>query len=240
MQFRSELSDNSEMSNSLKQLVERRLSETQQNAFQAALDAKLEKTFIDDILRGRKKTIRGASVAKLAAALQVPAEQILSAMSTAEEPSELRPAEVSLPARTAMPRDVAVLGTAYGSVVQEDFDGFSFEGGTIEYVARPPGLIGAADIYAIYVQNDSMHPEHRSGGLRFVSSRRPVSIGDTVIVQTRHHDNDPGQAYIKHLKKRLPNKIVLEQLNPPATLEVEMRFVTAIHKVLDYNDLFGV
>jgi hypothetical protein len=224
------------MANSLKELVELRLAATGQNPYQAAVANGLDKNFIDDILRGRKKSVRGAGIAQLAKAIDVSPGEIVSAMSG----GEVAPANVRLPPRGSLPHNVEVRGTAYGSIVQSNFDGFAFEGDTIEYVARPPALIGATDIYAIYVVNDSMAPEHRSGGLRFVSSRRPVSVGDTVIVQTRNYDDDPGQAYIKHLKRRTAEKLILEQLNPSATLEIPQRFVISIHKVLDYNDLFGV
>lgn len=141
----------------------------------------------------------------------------------------------------AMPRDLPVWGTAAGSVIDNKIEGFHmFSGEPIDYVRRPPALARVRDAYAIYVTGDSMEPMHSNGDLRFVHPHRPVTAGDTAVVQTRNWESDPGQGYIKLFRRRKAETLVLEQLNPRATIEVPLKHVESMHRVLTTNDLFGV
>ena len=148
---------------------------------------------------------------------------------------EVRPADVELPSRSAMPQDVPVLGTAAGS----EEGAFQIDG-VVEYVRRPPGMMGVRDLYAIYVVNSSMEPEHHPGDLRFVHPGRPVRIGDTVVVQTKVGEHGTVQAYIKRLARLTPDSVVLVQHNPPTTIEIKRPYVLHMHRVLSMNELFGV
>jgi phage repressor protein C with HTH and peptisase S24 domain len=150
--------------------------------------------------------------------------------------SSVRPADVVLPARAAMERNVPVYGTAAGSLV----GAFQITSETIDYVRRPPTLVGSKNAYAIYVVGDSMSPQHKNGELRFVHPDRPVRIGDTVIIQVRNGEHEPAQAFIKNLIRRTADRVVAEQLNPPAEIEFKQQFVVAVHKVLGMNELFEV
>lgn len=149
---------------------------------------------------------------------------------------EMTQAPVSLPSNSEMPRDLPVLGTAAGS----KSGAFQLENVIIDYVRRPPGLIGAADVYAIYVVGDSMEPMIAAGELRFVHPHRPIHAGDVVVLQARNGEDQPISAYIKKLVRRSEDKVTLRQLNPEMVLEFDARSVVAIHKVLTMNDLFGV
>lgn len=148
---------------------------------------------------------------------------------------DVRVADVELPSRSAMPQDVPVFGTAAGSL-----EGAFQIDGVVEYVRRPPGMIGVRDLYAIYVVNSSMEPEHHPGDLRFVHPGRPVRIGDTVVVQTKVGEHGAVQAYIKRLVKMTADTVTLVQHNPPATLELKRAYVLHMHRVLTMNELFGV
>lgn len=53
----------------LREKVAKRLLELNRNPFAAATQAKLNKHFIDDLLNGRKSTVKAANLAKLAKAL---------------------------------------------------------------------------------------------------------------------------------------------------------------------------
>lgn len=143
---------------------------------------------------------------------------------------------VTPPGPMAMPADIPVMGTAAGSFV----GAFKLENGVVDYVRRPPALSTARDIYAIFVEGESMVPEHKPGDLRFVNPHRPVMIGDSVIVQVRNGDHQPVEAYIGHLLKRQPDVIILGKLNPESHVRIKRDTVKAIHKVLTMNDLFGV
>lgn len=191
-----------------------------------ALKAGLDAGAIRDLRRrGSRASMRGDTLTKLASALETSVAwlsgeadtaQQVSASAPAQAPdlgTPIRAADVPLPARHQMTEDVPVLGTALGSVVHH-VEGFHFEGGQIDTVRRPPALVGAKDLYAVYVEGDSMEPAHPAGALRFVHPHRPCQIGDTVIVMTRTHNDDPGQAYIKVLRKRALGSLFLEQYNP--------------------------
>lgn len=195
------------------------------------------------VLSGRSANPRADTLQKMAVALETTTEWLLhgeeNTKSGMQAPPEVAQLE-KLPPDTLTPDlAVPVMGTALGSVVAGEFEGTVIDE-PIEYVAKPPGLARVSGIYAVYVAGESMSPAHCTGDLRFASRHRPCAPGDTVIVHTRHHANDPGQHYIKRLTARNGNTVTLEQLNPPATLTIEPRFIVSMHHVLTVNELFGV
>ena len=144
----------------------------------------------------------------------------------------------NLPPRHEMPADVPVYGTAAGSLGEGSFQMASGE--IIDRVRRPPGIANATDIYALYVEGDSMEPRYQPGELMYVSEKRPVRPGDYVIVQIQNGEHDGAQAYVKRLTRRTADKLILEQSNPKATLEIPMSKVKAVHRILTMNELVGV
>jgi transcriptional regulator with XRE-family HTH domain len=66
------------MSSDLKTLVKRRLVELGINPFEAARRGRLERSFVNDLLNGKKRSIRGDNATKLAAALEVDVVSLLS------------------------------------------------------------------------------------------------------------------------------------------------------------------
>lgn len=149
---------------------------------------------------------------------------------------EAVPADIRVPNRDDMTRDLPVYGTAAGSLIGS----FHFEGGVIDYVRRPPGLVGAKGVYALFVTGDSMDPEHPHGELRFVHPGRPPGPGDTVIVQCKYREDGPIEAYIKRYVRRSNGKLVTRQLNPDSEIVFEGNAIVAVHKVLTMNELFGL
>jgi len=202
---------------------------------------------IRNILKGASEHPRGDTLTKLAGVLQVSEQWLLNGGDAPAIPRvaprpkpEFTHADVPVPDRNSMPLDLPVYGTAMGSLVDgvEGIEVFSTM--AVDMVRRPPGLMGVPNAYAIYVTGDSMEPAHPHGALRMVHPHRPVSPGDTVIVQTRHYAEAPAQGYIKTFRRRNGSMLVLEQLNPKATIQIPVQFVVSVHKVLDLNDLFGV
>lgn len=160
---------------------------------------------------------------------------------TLDGPPDVVRADVEVPLRSTMPRDLPVYGTAMGSVINNSVEGFDLlVGEAIDYVRRPPALSRARDAYAIYVSGDSMEPAHPHGELRMVNPGRPPQPGDTVIVVTRNWNDYPDQAYIKIYRRRAGGDYVLEQLNPPAEIRVPETYVVSLHRVLTLSELFGV
>lgn len=153
--------------------------------------------------------------------------------------SDVIPAiNVGMPQRGAMPADVPVMGTAAGSLLS---GAFQMQGGVIDYVRRPPALSGARDIYALYVEGSSMEPRYFPGELVYVNPHKPPRLGDTVIVQEINSDNSPISASIGVLHKRTGGTVVLRKYNPPdAEITIVQTSISAIHRVLTSNELFGV
>jgi len=200
-------------------------------------------SLIPNILNGRSKNPRIDTLRRIAPALETTAEWLMTRqgekVAIPPQESNVEPIETRyVPQRQQ--RDLPVYGTARGSLGDgvEGIDIFSTT--AVDYVNRPAILVGVPGAYAVYVTGDSMEPEHRHGALRMVHPHRPVSAGDTVIVQTRHYDGAPSQGYIKTLRRRAGERLLLGQWNPPATIEIPIKYVVSVHKVLDINDLFGV
>ncbi|MEW6256912.1 MAG: hypothetical protein AB1592_13235 [Pseudomonadota bacterium] len=229
------------MSMSLKKLVEQRLADLNRTPAEATEKGQLGRTYIYDLLNSSdERTVTSRTLPKLATALDMTPEELTRALGEGRlPPAEVEMADIEPQPANAMRRDVPVMGTAMGSVFQ-NVEGFEFRDGPIDYARRPPALANMKGVYAIYIVNDSMWPMHPAGELRFVNPHRPPVVGGSVIVQTKSTFHDPGMAYIKLLKKRTPTKIVLEQFNPQAIIEIPMEFVQSVHHVYTMNELFGV
>ncbi|MBZ8133262.1 XRE family transcriptional regulator [Afifella sp. IM 167] len=202
--------------------------------------AGIHRDAIRDLERGKRKQFTGNTLSRLARVLEISETWLLTGQDAGDSvpafSREVRPSGIGLPPRSSMPDDVPVFGTAAGALA----GAFTLEKVIVDYVRRPPALFGASDVYAVYIEGSSMEPEHRAGDLRFVHPHRKPAIGDTVIIQTQYHENGGIEAYIKHLVRRTAERIDTAQLNPPAGLSFETKFVKAVHKVLTMNDLFGV
>ncbi|MCB1516103.1 MAG: S24 family peptidase [Hyphomicrobiaceae bacterium] len=191
-------------------------------------------------------TPRGQNLAGLAELLQVGVDWVLALTdrgSSANPPAPRPDARiVKGPPIPKGPATVPVMGTAQGSILpigdNGGFEGFLIDMTPIQWARMPDGLANQRDIYAIFVEGDSMDPMHPPGTIRFVQPHRPPAPGDTVIVQTKHWEHEPGQAYIKIYRRRGGGKLILEQINPRAIVEIPLEFVTAIHRVATDNDLF--
>lgn len=232
------------MTTTLKDRIQQRLDALGISARAASLQATGSDGTIRNILTDKSADPRLGTLQKLAPVLQTSVDWLLygdDTISVATIKPEAARVDMTVPERMDMPRDVPVWGSAAGSIINSNIEGVHiFTGEPVEYVRRPPALASVRDAYAIYVTGDSMAPRHNNGDLCFVHPHRPPSPGDTVIVQTRNWDHDPGQGYIKTFRRRKAEEIILEQLNPVATITVPMRFVVALHRVMTLNDLFGV
>lgn len=221
----------------MKDKIRQRLKDLGLSARKASLKVGPNADLIRSVLRDRTQDPRGETLRRIATALEVSPEWLLGDAADAPPPPMLRQDLTgSLWGDGGMPRDVPVYGTAAGALATS----FEFSGGIVDRVARPPGLAGAPDAYALYVTGTSMEPEHRHGDLRFVHPHRPVRPGDTVILQIHHGDRTKLQLYIKHLERQGDDKIVTTQLNPYAEISWKRAYVEAVHKVLTIGELFGV
>jgi phage repressor protein C with HTH and peptisase S24 domain len=186
-----------------------------------------------------ERTLKRTEAEDIARLLGVPVTEVLvaSGMPTDPPASALPPPAAALPALNTMPLDVPVLGTAACSFGQ---GAFQLAPDVIDRVRRPPGVAGAADIYAIFVEGDSMEPRYEPGDLVYVSPHRPVRSGDYVVIQLQNGDDDTLQAYLKRLISRSDRVVKALQLNPEAEMTFDGQSVRAVHRVLSMADLFGL
>ena len=137
----------------------------------------------------------------------------------------------------SLDKDVPVYGTAAGAV--EGAFQMNNDGSPIDTVRRPDSLIGAKNVYALYVQSDSMIPQYKPGDLIYVHPDRPALVGDSVVVLVRYADVEDIQVFLKCLVRRTDKKLVLEQHNPKGNIEIDMKYVQAIQRVMTTNELLG-
>lgn len=150
-------------------------------------------------------------------------------------------AGMSLRSAATMKRDVPVRGTAVGG---DDGD-FTFNGDVVDMVRRPPGLVGAASVFALYVHGDSMSPRFEAGDLIFVNPSRPPTPGCDVVVEMAPNPGETvGHCYIKRLLRRTADKVVLRQFNPPAGVkqdfEIDKDSIKNLWRVLSAAELLGL
>lgn len=227
--------------------IQHRLEVVRKSAHAASIEATGSPSAIPNIINGRSQNPRIDTLTKLAPVLRTTPEWLMSRQGPEEAPADdvasapaFVPADIEVPSKDSMPRDLPVYGTAMGSLV-DGVEGVElFSSMPADLVRRPPALMGVPDAYALYVTGDSMYPAHPHGALRMVHPHRPFSPGDTVIVQTKHYEHGIAQGYIKTFRRRAGGMLVLEQLNPEATIQIPLQFVVSVHKVMDMNDLFGV
>lgn len=175
----------------------------------------------------------------------VPAPWLLDP-ATMEYPSEA-PAQIDvrnhgpgsappMPRRDEMANDIPVRGTAAGSHTR---GAFQLTTDVIDYVRRPPALVGARDIYALYVEGESMAPQYSPGDIIFVNPNRPVRVGDPVVVQASYRDGE-YEGTIGIYRKRDEEWIVIAKHNPQAEVKIKRGNDTIVHKVLTNNEIFGI
>lgn len=135
-------------------------------------------------------------------------------------------------------QDIPVLGVGAAGTSGD----FRFNGETIDFVRRPPGISKRKGIFAIYAQGESMAPWRQPGDLVYVDPSRPPKPGDYVLVECQPtRQGEPGDAYLKKLVALTPTKLILEQHNPKNDhLEVMRSRVLHLYRVIDWPELLGV
>lgn len=133
-------------------------------------------------------------------------------------------------------RDIPVLGNA---VAGRDAD-FRLNGSETDRAIRPPGLAKAKGIFALYTVNDSMYPAWRENALFYVNPYRTPRIGDDVVVEIISESvGEPGAAFLKRLKARRGDKVIVEQFNPPLDIEFE-RDSVRLYRVIPWEEALGL
>lgn len=121
----------------------------------------------------------------------------------------------------------------------------------VRYIARPPALRGALDIYAIYFHGDSMVPRFEPGEVGIVDPRRPVAAGDYVVVQLTNgppaasseavgedsYADAVASVLVKRLVRQSSRELVLEQFNPAMQFTLPKSMVKRVHRIVPQTEL---
>lgn len=182
-------------------------------------------------LEKRRQNIMPDILALLAEALGVPANDILGE----SQPSVRLPSAFAQ--HSAEPSMIPIYGTAAGSHLQGAAQTIE---GPIDRIEAPKALQNAKGLYGLYVVGHSMEPMFRHGSLLVVSTYKPPRVGDAVVIQEQKSETTPREATIGILDKVNTDKIVLTKLNPFTRIEINAKYVVAMHKVLDHGELLGV
>lgn len=246
------------MTNALHERIRQRLDILQLSEEAASLRMGADRSYLRKLFDRPDSSPRGATLTRLAQALDTTEAWLLTGKGDDEIPpgamgfvthlafepemtvpqaSKAPKAAPPLPARQAMPLDVPVMGTAAGSHLR---GAFQFEGGIIDYVRRPPGLMNAKDIYALFVEGTSMEPQFFAGDLIYVHPHRPAKAGDIVVITCKNGEHQSEEATLGIYRRKTEKAVVIAKHNPKAEIELNRGLVTAIHRVLTTNELFGV
>jgi hypothetical protein len=247
------LRDNSRMSEPnviLIDRIEERLAALGLSDRKASMNAIGKPDLIRDIRRGKRPI--AARLAALAGVLETTTDYLHG---TADQPgaglmpvSEIR---ALVPKPEDMFQDIPVYGSALGS---EQAYGDEYDGGAIieqtdlnmaevvDRFRRPPALANRRDIYGLYVAGDSMEPAYESGQGIIVDPKRPASARDYVVVYLRDRQDGDGAAgvLIKRLVRRSASYIELQQFNPPVTFKLEAKLYKEVHRVMPWDEAFGM
>jgi SOS-response transcriptional repressor LexA len=199
------------------------------NPSSASRKAGLDKTYLRKLFE-RPGSRPGLAAAKqLSDVLGIAVADLTDDVAQDVVPAQSEPVRIS----DALP-PVPVRGTVAGS---HDLGAFQFDGSDVDYVDRYPSLAKRPRVYALYVEGDSMYPEHKPGAIRFVDPVERVSIGDTVVVTVM----DPNRglyAVLGNLAAR-GDEVVLNKLNPERQVRFSRLMVRSVHHVLTDNELAG-
>lgn len=225
------------MIDNIKEVIEEKGLNYEAASTQSGLDRSYFRKLFD---RGGRSP-RGETLMKIANGLEVPVSRLLEGATETTESrpvtKDVRPASAPVPNHFDLPMDIPVRGTAAGSHLR---GAFQLSADPIDYVRRPPALIGARDIYSLYVEGESMVPQFWPGDLIYVNSHKPPRFGDAVVIQCQLSHDGEVEATIGIFFKRSTDKIVIQKHNPRAEIEISRSTVVSIHKILTLNELFGV
>lgn len=148
-------SEETDMAN-LKTVVERRLDQIGKNAFEAARDAGLGRDFVNDILNGKKASVRGDNLEKLARGLDATPGEVMSGVFLDHPLERDRQVNEDLGAMIAVPEYDVRLSAGPGAFNDDEriIDHWQFSRRYIENELR----VAPSSLGVVTVDGDSMYP----------------------------------------------------------------------------------
>ncbi|WP_420478265.1 S24 family peptidase [Brevundimonas sp. FT23028] len=148
---------------SLKTVVEKRLAQIGKNPFEAARDGGLERNFVNDIINGKKQSVRGDNLAKLAKGLNATSAEVLSGQFGDGGEQTTPDVDLNVEAGTmvAIPEYDVRLSAGGGSLVDQEkiIDYWQFSRRYLESELR----VSPSSLGVVTVDGDSMYPTLWSG-----------------------------------------------------------------------------
>lgn len=194
-----------------------------------------DKTYARLAAGAAKKTGRPVGVAELQGALAAAADGAASLVT--DLAGNVAPA-FDAPARPMlghMASDVPLYGTAMGGDGNGEFE---MNGTVIDHVARPPGIYGRGDVFALNVVGDSMWPWRKPNSLIYVERDRAPSVNDHVVVEFRPiAGTNVRQTVVKLLVGISTKTLKLAQYRPTKEFDVDRRTVFRVYRVLEWDEL---
>jgi len=146
----------------------------------------------------------------------------------------------SAPPRPAPPKEelpgIPVMGT---SLAGREGDFQLNSGEPVDHVRRPTHLKDRKGLFCLWVSGTSMQPWKRPGQLVFLDPNRQPQINDHVVVEMKPTPPDEDRpAYIKLLVRRSATKLTLLQYEPKRTIEIDMRRVNRILRVMPEEEVY--
>lgn len=135
------------------------------------------------------------------------------------------------------PLNVPVVSTTMGGYRDADFE---IDRDTVIGWVRRPARFRGIQIFAIYMQSNTMSPWREAGELLYVHPGRPGKPGDYVLVELLPLSKDlPPGGLVKRLVSLGDSTMTLAQYNPAREIQLPLDRVRAIHRVLDWGELLG-
>lgn len=111
----------------------------------------------------------------------------------------------------------------------------------IAWVRRPPGIAQERDVYVLHMAGNSMAPRYLHGEPIYIIPHGLPLPGDHVVVYTQTHDGAAQEATVGRLKTASGDWLTLIKYNPQNTeVRLSRKYVSAIHRILTPNELFGL
>lgn len=212
----------------LKDIVEQRLEQLGKTAMQVTAQHGVERTFLRDIVEGRKKSVRGDNLPKLARILELD----IAALSRGKLVPVDEAAPDERPATREVEHNVRVMGyIGAGAEIEPDFEQVPPEG--LKQLSLPFPLPDG--LIAFEVKGESMLPFYKDGHAVIVweDQKRPLEYfyGEDAVVRT-----SAGRRYIKTIERGF-NGVNLRSFNAPLIEDVHLEWVGEIFAVMPRSQL---
>ena len=142
-------------------------------------------------------------------------------------------------ALSGWPKDVPVYGTAAAGHEWDDVFQLNM-GDVVDYVRRPPRLVGVPKIFSVLIAGQSMVPRYADRAPVFVHSGVLPRPGEDALVELHpSEEGGPHPGLVKRLVSRTDQRLRLEQFNPPdSNIVIPMKRVLRLSRVVPYEELF--